>query len=111
MPGRKKTSRPGRTVRKTSPRDARQARTQSVSGKRDSASFLNLKGEHSSYALLRCMLVLEEMAAGEGLEVLLDDPAASTDLPRFLEEEGHRIVGIERVGRNVWRIEVEKRDR
>lgn len=70
--------------------------------------FLNLKGETSSHVFLRCKLELEGLAPGDVLEILVDDPAATTDVPRCVSEEGHRVLEVQRIGETVWKIGVEK---
>ena len=70
--------------------------------------FLNLKGDTSSYALLRCLLLMEELPHGGVLEVLVSDEQVSSDLARFLTEEGHRVTEIERTRPSVWRLDIEK---
>jgi TusA-related sulfurtransferase len=70
--------------------------------------FLNLKGETASFALLRCMMQLEELPAGGVLEVLVGDAQASVDLARFLSEEGHKVVEVARARPGVWRLDIEK---
>ncbi len=70
--------------------------------------FLDLKGEASSYALLRCLLQLEELKPGGLLEVQVGDEHVSADLVKFLTEEGHTVVGVERFAPNVWRLDIEK---
>jgi len=70
--------------------------------------FLNLKGETPSYALLRCMMQLAELPAGGVLEVLVGDEEASEDLAKFLEEEGHKVVEVDRSRPGFWRLDIEK---
>lgn len=75
---------------------------------RRGSGFLNLKGEISSYALIRCLMQLEELPAGGVLEVLLSDERVSADLSRLLSDEGHRVVEVERARPDVWTLKVEK---
>jgi len=70
--------------------------------------FLNLKGEASSYALIRCMMQLDELPSGGVLEVLVDDEQVSAELARLLTEEGHRVVEVERTRPGVWKLDIEK---
>ncbi len=70
--------------------------------------FVNLKGEAQSYALLRCLMELGELPTGGVLEVLVGDEKVSESLSRFLGEEGHRVVELERVRPGVWKLDIEK---
>ncbi len=70
--------------------------------------FLNLKGEVSSYALIRCLMQLEELPAGGLLKVLLSDEHVAADLGKFLTDEGHKVVEVDRAGPGVWRMDIEK---
>jgi TusA-related sulfurtransferase len=56
-----------------------------------------------AYAKVR----LEQMARGERLELMLDDPRGARDIPRAAEAEGYVVVDI---GRNAdtWQIRIEK---
>ncbi len=70
--------------------------------------FLNVKGETSSHVFLRCKVELEGLSAGDVVEFLVDDPAATVDVPTCLSEEGHRVLEVQRIGEGVWKIRVEK---
>ena len=53
---------------------------------------------------------LGDLASGEILEVLVDDPRAVRDIPRAAEAEGHAIVDVREESRNagrLWRIVIE----
>jgi TusA-related sulfurtransferase len=41
---------------------------------------------------------IDEIAVGEVLEVLTDDPAADEDLHRFAKRAGHEVVAFEKDG-------------
>ena len=73
--------------------------------------FLNLKGESSSYALLRCLMELEELPAGGVLEVLVSEARVSVDLSKLLTEEGHAVVEVERTRPGVWKLDIQKGER
>ncbi|UCF78079.1 MAG: sulfurtransferase TusA family protein [Candidatus Eiseniibacteriota bacterium] len=70
--------------------------------------FLNLKGEASSHVFLRCKVELEGLSRGDVLEILVDDPSATVDIPKCLNEEGHAVLEVQRMGEAVWKIAVEK---
>jgi TusA-related sulfurtransferase len=65
-----------------------------------------MKAEHTIDARgMRCPVnwaktraVLETLAIGTIVEVLVDDPRSERDLPVAAEAEGHAVLGIERIG-------------
>jgi TusA-related sulfurtransferase len=56
-----------------------------------------------AYAKVR----LEQMARGESLEIMLDDPRGARDIPRAAEAEGYSVTEIGRTG-DAWHIHIEK---
>jgi len=70
--------------------------------------FLNLKGETTSHVFLRCKVELEGLSPGDIVEILVDDPSATVDIPTCLSEEGHRVLEVQRIGEAVWKIVLEK---
>jgi TusA-related sulfurtransferase len=56
-----------------------------------------------AYAKVR----LEQMARGERLELMLDDPRGARDIPRAAEAEGYAVIDVGRTG-DSWRIRIEK---
>jgi TusA-related sulfurtransferase len=56
-----------------------------------------------AYAKVR----LEQMARGERLELMLDDPRGARDIPRAAEAEGYAVIDVGRTG-DCWRIRIEK---
>lgn len=55
---------------------------------------LNLHGVICPLNFVKTKLALEELAAGELLEVILDEGDAMLNVPRSLKEEGHQIVRV-----------------
>lgn len=51
---------------------------------------------------------IEEMQAGEELEVIADDPTAKETIPRWSREHGHEVLALEEQ-ENCCRIVVRKR--
>jgi TusA-related sulfurtransferase len=56
-----------------------------------------------AYAKVR----LEQMARGERLELLLDDPRGVRDIPRAAEAEGYAVIDVFQT-RDTWRLRIEK---
>jgi tRNA 2-thiouridine synthesizing protein A len=50
---------------------------------------------------------LEDLARGDVLEVLINDPKGRRDMPRAAEAEGYAIVSIDEIAGG-WRIAIEK---
>lgn len=68
---------------------------------------LDLRGTPCPLNWVKTKLRLEEMAAGQVLEVLLDDGEAILNVPRSAKTEGHRIVEIEPV-EGGFRVAIER---
>ena len=59
---------------------------------------LDLRGVVCPLNFVETKLKLEEMKAGQILEVILDDGEPMRNVPRSVKEEGHRVVSVEKVG-------------
>ena len=57
---------------------------------------LDCVGLYCPEPVFRTRLELDEMAAGDVLEVLADDPAAEEDIKSLIKRLGHKIIKIER---------------
>ncbi|TCL62169.1 tRNA 2-thiouridine synthesizing protein A [Hydrogenispora ethanolica] len=68
---------------------------------------IDLHGVVCPLNFVKTKLALEELAAGERLEVVLDEGDAMLNVPRSLKEEGHKIIKVTPEG-EVYRIIVEK---
>lgn len=71
---------------------------------------LDLKGEVCPYTFVKSKLMLEQMAPGEVLRVVVDYPPATSNVPRSMESEGHRVLAVGPAGEGVWEIVVRKKD-
>ena len=69
---------------------------------------LDLRGEGCPYTFLRAKLALEEMAIGEVLRVVVDDPTSARDVPRSLTGAGHAVLDVEPGETGVWTVVVRK---
>lgn len=56
---------------------------------------------------VKTKLAIEELDAGERMEVILDEGEAMLNVPRSLKDEGHKIVRVDPLGER-FRIVVEK---
>ena len=55
----------------------------------------------------RAKVVLEQMAPGEALELIVDDPRGARDIPRAAEAEGYAVIDCAASG-GLWRLRIEK---
>ncbi|MCS7115043.1 MAG: sulfurtransferase TusA family protein [Nitrososphaerota archaeon] len=62
---------------------------------------LDCLGLYCPEPVFRTRMELDEMKAGEILEVLADDPAAEDDIRSLVKNLGHEIVGVTRNGDKV----------
>jgi len=68
---------------------------------------LDLLGVPCPLSWAKTKVVLEELAAHDVLEVVLDDPRGARDLPRAAEAEGHQVIAT-RAEAGRWLITIEK---
>jgi TusA-related sulfurtransferase len=69
---------------------------------------LDLKGEVCPYTFVKSKLALEEMASGEVLRVILDNPGSARNVPRSLSSEGHQILDVVQLNKTEWAVTVKK---
>jgi tRNA 2-thiouridine synthesizing protein A len=53
---------------------------------------LDARGHHCPVPTLRLRRALDEVAAGDEIRLLADDPMARIDVPHFCSEAGHALV-------------------
>lgn len=70
---------------------------------------LDLRGIACPMNFVRTKLALEELAAGQVLEVVLDAGEPVRNVPRSVKAEGHRILAVEKMG-EAFRLLIEKVD-
>ena len=59
---------------------------------------LDCIGLYCPQPLFQTRDALNEIAVGEVLEILADDPAAESDLKRFCKRTGHELLSVENLG-------------
>lgn len=69
---------------------------------------LDLKGVVCPINFVKTKLKLEEMQDGEVLEVIVDDGEAMQNVPRSIKEEGHKIIRVEKLSDNSFRLLIKK---
>ena len=65
---------------------------------------LNIKGEVCPYTFVRSKLALEMMKAGEILQVIVDHEPAIQNVPRSMENEGHKVLKVEKINDTDWQM-------
>ena len=69
---------------------------------------LDIRTEVCPYTFVKSKLALEELEAGENLEIFLGNSESAANVPRSLEGEGQEIQTLEKPEKNLWRIVVSK---
>lgn len=69
---------------------------------------INIKGQVCPYTFVRSKLAIEEMEVGQVLEILLDYEEASRNVPRSMEDQGHKVLKVEKINDTDWLILVQK---
>lgn len=68
---------------------------------------LDLHGVVCPLNFVKTKLALEELAAGEFLEIIIDEGDAMLNVPRSIKEEGHKIIKVTPLG-ETYQILIEK---
>ena len=69
---------------------------------------LDIRGVLCPMNFVKTVMKLEQMQNEEVLEVLLDDGEPITNVPRSVKEEGHQIIGVEKLEENGYKIIIKK---
>lgn len=69
--------------------------------------LLDLRGIKCPLSWAHAKVRLERMAAGQAIELMLDDPRGARDIPRAAEAEGYSVLECRPEGA-VWRVLIEK---
>jgi sulfite reductase (ferredoxin) len=69
---------------------------------------LDLRGVKCPLNWAHAKVRLERMAAGDVLELMLDDPRGARDIPRAAEAEGYAIIETRSLASGVWLLRIEK---
>jgi len=70
---------------------------------------LDIRGEVCPYTFVKAKLAIEEMKAGQVLEVIVDYLPAIENVPRSMENHGHEVLVVEQVTDRDWKILVRKK--
>ena len=69
---------------------------------------INIKGLVCPYTFVKSKLAVEDLEIGQVLEILLDSEEAARNIPKSMEDHGHRILKLEKVNDTDWVIRVRK---
>ena len=69
--------------------------------------YLDLRGVVCPINFVKTKLKLEEMNAGEILEIIIDEGEPIANVPRSIKEEGQKIIKVQKVD-NYFRLLIEK---
>lgn len=69
---------------------------------------LNLKGVVCPINFVKTKLKLEGMQDGQILEIIIDDGEPMQNVPRSIKEEGHKIIKVERLSDNGFRLFIKR---
>jgi len=69
---------------------------------------LDVRGEICPYPLTETKKAMAKLGPGERLEVVLDYALSLETIPRWAQQQGHRVLTIEELGPAEWRILLEK---
>ena len=67
---------------------------------------LDLRGVRCPLTWARARVLLETLARGVEVELVVDDPQSVRDVPRAAEAAGHHVIGVEPEAA-AWRIVLE----
>lgn len=69
---------------------------------------LNIKGEVCPYTFVKSKLAIEEIKPGQLLEIIVDHLPAVENVPRSLENEGHKVLEVKQISEKDWRLLIQK---
>ena len=73
-------------------------------------TVLDIRGVTCPITFVKTKLVLEKMASGEVIRVVVDAASAADNVPRSLAVEGHVVLGVTDTDEGVWEIVAFKRE-
>lgn len=70
---------------------------------------LDLRGYVCPYPQLATLKELRNSPPGTIIEVITDNPPSCENVPSVARREGHEVLSVEEVERDVWRIVIRRR--
>ena len=71
-------------------------------------SSLNLRGVACPINFVKTKVRLETLNEAQALELIIDDGEPMLNVPRSIKEEGHRIIKVEKLSDNSFRLLIMK---
>jgi tRNA 2-thiouridine synthesizing protein A len=68
----------------------------------------DLKGEVCPYTFVKSKLALETLNTGQILQVVVDNDESAANVPRSMTNEGHTVLGVERINARGWLLTIRK---
>lgn len=69
---------------------------------------IDLKGEVCPYTFVKSKLAMEEMQLGEVLEVVVDHEPAVENVPKSMQNEGQKVLAVEKINDADWKMVFKK---
>ncbi len=69
----------------------------------------DLKGEVCPYTFVKSKLALEMLTSNQILQVVVDNDESATNVPKSMTNEGHAVLGNEKLNEKDWLITIRKR--
>ncbi len=73
----------------------------------DAPVVVDARGHRCPAPTLRLRRAMENLSAGETIDLLADDPLARIDVPHFLNQTGHALISVQ-IEDAGWRFRVRK---
>ena len=70
---------------------------------------INIKGEVCPFTFVRSKLAIEQIKPGEVLEIILDHEPAVENIPRSMDNEGHKVLEVKKINDSNWKILIRKK--
>ncbi|MDE3091216.1 MAG: sulfurtransferase TusA family protein [Chloroflexota bacterium] len=68
----------------------------------------DLKGEVCPYTFVKSKLALEMLQANQILQVVVDNDESATNVPKSMTNEGHTVLGVEKINARDWLLTIKK---
>lgn len=72
------------------------------------STILDITKEHCPMTFVKTKLALSKLNKGERLEVLLSKGEPLDNVPKSCEEQGYRVISIEKITEEVFKVVIEK---
>ncbi len=69
----------------------------------------DLKGEVCPYTFVKSKLALEMLEPNQILQVVVDNDESATNVPKSMMNEGHAVLGTEKLNAKDWLLTIKKR--